>query len=123
MDTPEERLAAYLRSRIGDDLRSVSSYDEDGVSAVYRRPGITDAYTDEQLLTLAVAAQELNDTLHAVGIDDSPLGEPNAGVYGFENAYVLQFPVSETEGVIVTIESGVGTALGAFLSDCAAQLN
>ena len=117
-----QRVARYCNERVGDKLRSVSLYDESGVETVYQRPGLRAEYSDEQAAALLETAQEQNERLHRSGIERAPLGEPRAGVYAFERAFVVQLPVTEVRGVVVTMDADVGTELDGFLTALREQL-
>jgi len=110
-----QRVARYCAETVGEKLRSVSEYDETGVTTVYSRPGLREDYTDEQAAALLETAMEQNQRLHRSNIERAPLGEPRAGIYAFEEAFVVQLPVSETEGIVVTMDADVGTQLGGFV--------
>ena len=111
-----QRVAAYCTTRVGEKLRSVSFYDESGVESVFRRPGLREEYTDGQAAHLVETARAQNEVLHGSDIEEAPLGAPRAGVYAFENAFVIQLPVTPSRGVVVTMDADVGTELGGFLA-------
>jgi hypothetical protein len=117
-----QRVARYCTETVGEKLRSVSEYDETGVTTVYSRPGLREDYTDEQAAALLETAMEQNQRLHRSNIEGAPLGEPRAAVYAFEEAFVVQLPVSETEGIVVTMDADVGTQLGGFVRALRARM-
>ena len=117
-----QRVARYCNERVGEKLRSVTTYDESGVETVYQRPGLREQYSDEQAAALLDTAQKQNERLHRSGIERAPLGEPRAGVYAFERAFVVQLPVTEARGVVVTMDADVGTELDGFLTALREQL-
>lgn len=113
-----KRLAKYCRGRAGDKLRSVTTYRSDSTTQVYRREGLREQYSEDQVTELVRSARDLNATLHRTDIDDAPLGTPVAGVYAFEDAFVIQLPADETSGVVATFDADVGSDLATFIGEC-----
>jgi hypothetical protein len=111
-------VARLCHDRVGRNLRSVTVYDESGLEAVYQRPGLREAYDETQVAALVETARSQNEVLHESGVEEAPLGRPRAGVYAFEKAFVLQFPVTESRGLVVTMDADVGTTLGTFIGEC-----
>jgi hypothetical protein len=113
-----ERLAVYCKKRTGDKLRSVTVYRPEGTTRVYSDDMLRERYTEEQISTLVQSAIELNTTLHHSNVSDAPLGRPIAGVYSFEEAFVIQLPWDETSGIVATFDVDIGTSLAGFINDC-----
>lgn len=113
-----ERLATFCHGRTGDQLRSVTVYDESGTTPIYMQEAFQDRYTDKQVAALIQSARDLNTTLHQSNIEDAPMGRPIAGIYSFEKAFVIQLPWTETAGVVTTFETAVGSSLSEFIHDC-----
>ena len=113
-----KRLAKYCRTRAGEKLRSVTVYRSDSTTQVYRREGLQAEYKDEQVAALVRSARDLNTTLHETDIEEAPLGPPVAGVYAFEDAFVIQLPADESSGVVATFDADVGADLATFIDDC-----
>jgi hypothetical protein len=113
-----ERLAMYCKQRTGDSLRSVTIYRPDGTTRVYSDDMLRERYTEEQVSALVESAIELNTTLHHSNVPEAPLGRPIAGVYSFEEAFVMQFPWDETSGIVVTFDVDVGSSLSEFIDEC-----
>lgn len=113
-----KRLTKYCKERAGDKLRSVTIYRPEGTTSVYVREGLREDYTEEQVAALVKSATELNSTLHRSNIEDAPLGRPNAGVYSFEEAFVIQLPLNENSGIVATFDADVGSYLAGFIRDC-----
>lgn len=118
LEAGAKHLTRYCRERVGDQLRSVTIYTPEGTDIVYQREGLRESYTDEQVVALVDGARDLNNTLHQTSIEKAPLGRPIAGVYSFEEAFVIQLPWDETTGVVATFDADVGTSLAGFIRDC-----
>lgn len=112
------RLTRYCRDRAGEKLRSVTVYHPEGTDPIYQRDGLREEYSADQIAALVRSARELNTTLHETGIDDAPLGRPVAGVYSFEEAFVIQLPWDDESGVVATFDANVGPYLAGFIRDC-----
>ncbi len=118
-----KRLAKFCRSRVGEKLRSVTVYRPEGTTRIYSDDELRERYTEAQLSALVQSAIDLNATLHQTDIEATPLGRPRAGVYSFEEAFVIQWPWDETTGVVATFDADVGSSLAGFLTECRAVLN
>ncbi|ELZ60192.1 MULTISPECIES: hypothetical protein [unclassified Haloferax] len=111
------RLAGYLSRRIGDGLRTVVIADDGGYGLEYIRDDLSERYT-ERTLTAAVTDLQVETSLSSPSSDSSPAGERRAVVYYYENAFVLQFPFSEAERIIISIGTDAGADLLRFIEDC-----
>ncbi|ADE03858.1 hypothetical protein [Haloferax volcanii] len=111
------RLAEYLSRRIGDGLRTVVIAADGGYELEYIRDDLSERYT-ERTLTAAVTDLQVETSFSSPSSDSSPAGERRAVVYYYENAFVLQFPFSEAEQIIISIGTGFGTDLLRFIEDC-----
>jgi hypothetical protein len=115
-----EELVAYCRERAGDHLRSVVGYGPSGTRIAYRREGVRNVYSDEQLATLTRSAREIDAVLEDADDGELPLGESLAGVYAFEEAYVIHLPgePGEAAGAVATFDEAVGRSLAGFVREC-----
>ncbi|POG54722.1 hypothetical protein [Haloferax marisrubri] len=111
------RLAEYLSRRIGDGLRTVVIADDDGFELEYLRDDLSERYTDGTL-TAVISDLRVETPFSTPGIDTHPIGERRAVVHYYENAFVLQFPFSEAERIIISIGTDAGTDLLRFIEDC-----
>lgn len=118
-----KRLATFCKERTGDKLRSVTVYRPEGTTSIYTHEGLRDRYTAEQVSALIRSARDLNTALHQSDIEDAPLGRPIAGVYSFEEAFVIQLPWNESAGVVATFDASVGSSLAGFINDCKTIMN
>mgnify|MGYP000574978612 CR=1 FL=1 len=123
--TPEP-LAEFLRTELGDSLRSVIHYsidvDERGEpkldhDLVYVREDVDAAYTDEELqdvvrdLGLESFGKEFQERLYNHGALDSI-------IRCFEGAIEMHFIVGEGEGVAVAMEPETFVAERTFVGRC-----
>ncbi|WP_148413444.1 hypothetical protein [Haloferax sp. KTX1] len=111
------RLAEYLSRRIGDGLRTVVIAADDDYELEYIRDDLSEQYT-ERTLTEAVSDLRVETPFATPGADSHPAGERRAVVYYYENAFVLQFPFSEAERIIISIGTDAGADLLGFIEDC-----
>ena len=118
-----ERLTKYCKQRTGDKLRSVTIYQPEGTTRVYSDDMLRERYTEEQISALVKSAIELNTTLHHSNVPEAPLGRPIAGVYSFEEAFVIQIPWDETSGIVATFDVDVGSSLSEFVNECKAVMH
>lgn len=112
-----ERLTTHLRDELGDGLRTVVIVQEDGQEIHYLRNDLRGGYTEHEFAQV-VDAFRLDDALIAPEIDDTPVGERRAVVHYHENAFVLQFPFSASESILISINSEAGRHLLQFIEDC-----
>ncbi|RDZ64980.1 hypothetical protein C5B90_01025 [Haloferax sp. Atlit-12N] len=111
------RLAEYLSRRLGDGLRTVVIADDDGYELEYLRDDLSEQYT-KGTLTEVVSDLRVETPFSTTGIDTHPIGERRAVVHYYENAFVLQFPFSGAERIIISIGTDAGTDLLQFIEDC-----
>ena len=108
----------YCRGRAGEKLRSMTTYRSDSTTQMYRREGLREQYSEDRVAELVRSARDPNTTLHRTDIGDAPPGTPVAGVYTFEDAFVIQLPADETSGVVATFDADVGSDLATFIEEC-----
>lgn len=113
-----ERLAASCRQRVGDGLRTVVEYDSDGFEVVFIREELRDVYDGSEYGELIREAVEVQEAVQRTDTESGPLGPEEATVHAFEQAFVFQFPVERSRGVIVSIDRDVGRFLGEFVNSC-----
>ncbi|WP_135302210.1 DUF7522 family protein [Haloarcula amylovorans] len=112
-----ERVASYLESEVGDELRSVIYYAEDTFEVVYAREDVRSQYTDRDLEKVR---QELGITSFGKpAMEDLYVhGDLKCTVHCFEEAIELQFVASDTEGVAVALDPAAFVAQRAFIVRC-----
>lgn len=113
-----KRLTKYCRTRVGDKLRSVTIYNTEDIDIVYQREGLRENYSEAQASALVRSARELNTTLHEANVREAPLGEPIAGIYSFEDAFVMQLPEDSEAGIVATFDADIGAELAGFIQSC-----
>src|SRR6056297_1653070 len=98
-----EALTEFLRERVGDHLRSVIYYDDDGGEVLYVRDDVADQYTDDDIdqvvrdVRLEAVEKPHQESLYEHG----PL---NCTVRSFDDAVEMHFPHDETSGTAVALD-------------------
>jgi len=123
MEERAARLAQYCADRVGDGLRFVAVYDTKGGNTedptfVYAREDLQDRYDARDLGGLLDYAADVHGTIVAAGESADMLGEAEASVYVFENAFVMQLIPEPDSGIIVSLDPEAGKNLAAFVTDC-----
>ncbi|UPV73825.1 hypothetical protein M0R89_14925 [Halorussus limi] len=112
-----EALTEFLRARVGDHLRSVIYYDDDGGEVLYVRDDVADEYTDGDIrevvrdVRLEAVEKPHQEDLYAHG----PL---NCTVRSFEDAVEMHFPHDETSGTAVALDGEVFAMHNTFIGQC-----
>ena len=112
--TATERTAAFVRDRIGDGLRTVVLVTENDWETAYLRDDLKTVY-DRRTYSEVVDAFRLQEGFMSPNIDGHPVGERRALVHYHESAFVLQFPFSETETILVSVTNDAGRDLMGFI--------
>lgn len=60
----------------------------------------------------------LEDPFLSPGIESRPVGERRGIVHYHENAFVIQFPVSASESILISLSPDAGRDLMDFLETC-----
>lgn len=111
------RVTEFLHERIGADLRTVVVIREDGHDIHYLREDLRERY-DEKTYGDVVDAFRLEDPYMSPGVEDQPVGERRGIVHYHEHAFVVQFPVSDAESVLISLSRDSGQNLLEFLETC-----
>ncbi|MFC7080377.1 DUF7522 family protein [Halorussus caseinilyticus] len=115
--TSSEALTEFLRNRVGDHLRSVIYYDDDGGEVLYVREDVADQYTDDDIdqvvrdVRLEAVEKPHQESLYEHG----PL---NCTVRSFDDAVEMHFPHDETSGTAVALDGEVFAIHGTFIGQC-----
>ncbi len=100
-----QTLVERLKSRVGDDLRSVARYDESGYELVYLRDDVAEQYDDERLddifENLRMEAILMTDDEQRY--DHGPL---DCVIRSFDRAVEMHFALSRSEGVAISLDAG-----------------
>lgn len=110
-------LMEFLQSRVGDHLRTVVILREARYDVVYLNDNIRDKYSRESFSDV-VDAFRLDKPFLNPGTNQQPLGERKAVVHYHENAFVLQFPFSEDDSILVSLDRETGRDLLEFIEEC-----
>ncbi|MCG1002654.1 MULTISPECIES: hypothetical protein [Halobacterium] len=116
---PAESLARYLRELDAGDVRSAVHYEGDDYETVYQRDDLSEEYTEAEF-------EEIAKHFVLKGFDD-PLEQPEFARFGhldatvrwFHEVVVVQVPLDEWTGVIVSLDrdtiEDTGTLIDALL--------
>lgn len=116
-EVSSEALADFLKQRVGDHLRSVLYYDDDGGEFLYVRDDVGDQYDDTELedvlqdVRLEAVEKPHQEDLYAHG----PL---NCTVRSFEDGVEMHFPHDETSGTAVALDGEVFAIHNTFIGKC-----
>lgn len=117
IQTAAKRLTRYLRDELEVGLRTVVIVQEESHEIYYLRQDLREEYT-EATYEQVIETFRLDDSSISPEIDGTPVGDRRAVVHYHENAFVLQFPFSETESVLISITPEAGRSLLQFIEDC-----
>ncbi|WP_178915203.1 hypothetical protein [Natronomonas gomsonensis] len=111
------RVTEFLHDRIEADLRTVVVIREDGHDIHYLREDLRERY-DGETYGDVVDTFRLEDPYTSPGVEDQPVGERRGIVHYHEHAFVIQFPVSDAESVLISLSRDSGQNLLEFLETC-----
>lgn len=112
-----QKLTEYLQNRVGDGLRTVVVVQDDDSDIRYLRDDLRDGYTGKTF-TKVVDTFRLEQPFMSPGVASQPVGERRAIVHYHENAFVIQFPVSETASILISLTRETGRDLLDFIEKC-----
>lgn len=111
-----ERLVGLVHDRAGETFRSAWRYDGDDWSALYVRDDIATRELRETIPGLLERARE-NEPI----VDPSVygrMGAVEAEVELHEDAVLVHFPETDSEGVVVTLDQEAAQDLAGFIERC-----
>jgi len=118
-----EQLTAFCREHLGDEVRAVGLVRDGTVEPVYMRGDLRTRYTESELEGLEDAATETAEALYGVNTYHTSLGQSHAGLFAFEDAFMLLIPCGdEGEAAYVSLDRSVSEDLSAFIKHCNNQL-
>jgi hypothetical protein len=118
-----EQLTSFCRDQLGDEVRAVGSVHGGQVDPVYMRDDLEQRYTAAELDGLRDAATETAAALHGLNTYHTSLGQSHAGLFAFEDAFMLLIPCGDDEeAVYVSLERSVSEDLSAFIKRCNDEL-
>lgn len=112
-----ERITDYLQDRVGGGLRTVVIVGEDGWEVCHLRRDLREEYTEETYDEV-VGTFRLEHPFLAPETESRPVGKRHAIVHYHEHAFVVQFPLSETESILVSLTPETGRNLLRFIENC-----
>lgn len=108
-------LSTYLNERIGDLLRGVAHYQEDGFTVVYLREDIQETRHREEVNKML---QRIRHEGTAEEEQSFPFGHLHATLRVFDETIFMHFPIENQTGVVVALEPEVARSLNSFVGDC-----
>jgi hypothetical protein len=111
------RIVEYLRDRIGRELRTVVIVREADWEIYYLRDDLQREYTRESFGEV-VDHFQLDAPKQPPDVAEWPVGGRRGVVHYHETAFVVQFPVSDTERILISLTPEVGQDLLAFMEAC-----
>lgn len=101
-----EELLAYCRDVVGEDLRAVTCYGRNDHVPIYTREDV------REQLQLDEASQgmfrlplvRMQNAMRRLGQLNPLFDDPDVALYSYGTIAVLQFPITEQEGIIVTLD-------------------
>lgn len=112
-----EEVTEYLLDLIGDHLRAVVVVTADGFDIAHLDGDLQRRYSTTSFAEV-VDTFRLDDPLFEPDIDGYPIGERRAVLHYHENAFVLQFPYSASETILISVTRDVGRDLLGFIEEC-----
>lgn len=112
-----KRVTTFLLERVDDGLRTVVIIEDTTYEIVYLNEELREQYTPATFREV-VDSFRLENPLFNPGIEDKPIGERRAIVHYHANAFVLQFPYSETESILISVHPDIGRDLLGFIDEC-----
>lgn len=112
-----DRVTQFLLDELDEELRTVVIVMPESFDIHYLRRDLKGDYTGEGFAKV-VDSFRLEDPLWNPEIDDLPVGRRHAVLHYHENAFVLQFPFSETETILISVTPEVGRDLLGFIDRC-----
>ena len=112
-----DELVEFLGSKVGENLRSVIRYDEDGGEVIHVRDDVRQEYTSAELDdVIADNRLEAIEKIHQESLYAH--GELDCTVRCFEDAVEMHFIESGTEGTAVALDAEVFAIHGMFVGRC-----
>ncbi|WP_276257413.1 DUF7522 family protein [Haloglomus litoreum] len=118
-----ERLTEFCRTQLEDEVRAVGLVENGRVEPEYMRDDLQSRYTERELAGLEDAASQTAGALHGLNTYNTSLGQSHAGLFAFEDAFLLLIPCGdEDEAAYVSLDRSVGEDLSAFIKRCTNEL-
>ena len=114
-----EELADYCREEIGEKLRAVTYYSADTHDPVFTRKGVIERMqiTEESRQMFRHPLLQMNKAVWQLSNVHPMLDGPDVAIYSYGDVSVVQFPLGESDGVVVSFD-WEGELPGEFISNC-----
>jgi hypothetical protein len=122
MDEDARRLSQFCNERVGDDLRTVITYDTSDESVIHLREDLKTEYSQAELGPLVDEVRSIHDTYQNVAGTGTKIGSPRASVHVFDNSVVMQLLYDANSGIIVSFEPSVAKDMLTFIGSCLKQI-
>lgn len=99
-----ERLKEYCSERIGDDLRAVIGYTDQGIETTYFRDDVTLAVEDLSMDALHNPILAFQRSVWKLTDMFEHFGPPQASMQAYEDKLVFTFPINRKEGIFVSVD-------------------
>jgi hypothetical protein len=112
----EQALVDSLQAEVGDALRAVATYDEDGYDALYVRDDVADRLESrgdavhEDLILRGLGRGHLEDLFGA--------GSLECSMHRFSDLTAFHFAAGEFTGLFVSVDSDTDVPLASFADRC-----
>jgi len=112
-----EALTEYLLAEVGDDLRSVVTYDRDDYDVAYARDDVRAKYSQRRIEKV-VRDLEVESLSREIQEDLYVHGDLEATVRCFDGGIEMHFIAGQGEGVAVAVEPETFVAQRSFFGRC-----
>lgn len=99
-----EQLKEFCVERIGDDLRAVIEYTDEGIQSTYFRDDVNGAVEDLSMDVLHNPVLALHRNGWRVTEMFEHFGPPTATLQAYEDKLLFTFPFDETTGIFVSVD-------------------
>lgn len=119
-DRPRQ-LVAFLQRRTGGTLRAVVLYDAGSRRPLYVRSD-ADVFRDAEAMEAVLGRFREENAHHREGEWESLPGDLRASVRVFSHAVIVNLPLPDGRGVVISLDLEAASSLGEFVADCHAWL-
>lgn len=116
MGTPQSRLRTYLERTQGDRLRVVATYDEDEYDWLYRRDDVVEKFSEDEFAASFETYRKVDPAV-AEQADIMRAGNHRATVNVYDDIVLIQFPLGEGRGAVVSLDAEVGADMVEIVAD------
>ncbi|MFC7166764.1 DUF7522 family protein [Halospeciosus flavus] len=118
MEVQAERLAEFVRERVGDAVRAVGYHTSGEIDVVYVRDDVAKQYPPERVERFASVSRGINDDLSRL----DEMGRPKSSLHSLEEGFILQFHEGAGDVVFLAMDREVGRNLTRFIDECREQM-